>query len=1075
MYTQLQESYKPQKGVWIIQVLFLLFINISVSTAQRTQVAGPPGSGSFGSKITVLTNGNYVVTDPDWSDGAIPNVGAVYFYNGATHKLISVLTGSKANDHVGIFGVTALTNGNFVINSPFWSNGSASNAGAVTWANGTTGISGKVSASNSLVGSQAGDLIGGEHVYPLTNGNYVVRSTGWKNGSAAAAGAVTWGNGTTGITGVVSASNSLVGLKAGDKIGADNVVELKNGNYVVQSRHWDNGSVHDAGAVTLASGTTGLTGAVTVSNSLVGSSANDQVGIQVLALANGNYVVRSETWDNGPLGDAGAITWGNGVTGVTGEVNIANSLVGTEAYGYLGGITALTNGNYVVTSAYWDNGPVRDVGAVVWVDGTKGLTGIISASNSLVGSTTGDLVGGVVALSNGNYVVGSAAWQVAPEVRVGAATWVNGATGLTGTVNTSNSLVGAKHGDAVGTFITALTNGNYVVSSFGWSNGAASAAGAATWANGTTGMTGVVSASNSLVGSSQDDDLGYVFALTNGNYVVVSPNWDNGSVKNAGAATWCSGTSALTGEVSASNSLVGSTEDDRVGFDTRPLANGNYVVSSIYWKSVADNYIGAVTWGDGNTGITGPVSVSNSVVGSPAYNFGTVIIGWGSKHYFATAFQWNNGDNYNAGAFTPFTGLAASSGVAKLCNSILGTATNGGWTFLVTENNVYDYSLVGYSAGNFYVIVNSGSPADDHLADDHSEVTETIVGAPVTFANDCGEIGIIAPLSAGTGVSGAVSAKVYVAQSAPSAGQPYVRRYYDITPAANANTATGRVTLFYAQSDFDDFNNNRGSAPALPTGPADSDGVHNIRVTQNHGTSQYGFPDTYTGWTGDGPAVLLINPEDEDIVWNDTAKRWEVSFHVTGFSGFFVHSNVNETALPVHLVSFTAEKAEQNALLKWKTTDEVNASHFDIERSLDGKSYIAVGTVRAAGNGIEAHRYSFTDTTFASLASVVYYRLRAVDVDESFAFSRVVSLQADEKDLQNYIYPNPVSAGTTVTVQSGSQVSNIRVLDLKGRDTRIKVIQQTDTGFVLSPMPAGTYLVKFETNNGSETRKMVVE
>ncbi len=261
----------------------------------------------------------------------------------------------------------------------------------------------------------------------------------------------------------------------------------------------------------------------------------------------------------------------------------------------------------------------------------------------------------------------------------------------------------------------------------------------------------------------------------------------------------------------------------------------------------------------------------------------------------------------------------------------------------------------------------------------------------------------------------------------------------------------------------------------MPTGPADSDGIHNIRVTQNHGTSEYGFPDTYTGWTGNGPAVLLINPENEDIVWNDMAKRWEVSFHVTGFSGFFVHSNVNETALPVHLVSFTAEKAERSALLKWRTTDEVNSSHFDIERSVDGKSYNAVGTVRAAGNGIEAHRYSFTDTTFAALASVVYYRLRAVDVDGSHAFSRVVSLQADEKDLQKYVYPNPVSAGTTVTVQSGSKVSNIQVLDLKGRNIGIKVIGRTDTGFVLSPMPAGMYLLKFETDNGSETRKMMVE
>ena len=60
-------------------------------------------------------------------------------------------------------------------------------------------------------------------------------------------------------------------------------------------------------------------------------------------------------------------------------------------------------------------------------------------------------------------------------------------------------------------------------------------------------------------------------ALTNGNYVVVSSNWDNGAVTNAGAVTWCDGVTGRTGEVSASNSLIGSTKEDRVGSPTSLL------------------------------------------------------------------------------------------------------------------------------------------------------------------------------------------------------------------------------------------------------------------------------------------------------------------------------------------------------------------------------------------------------------------------------------------------------------------------------------------------------------------------
>ncbi len=57
------------------------------------------------------------------------------------------LVGSTANDQVGIGGVTALTNGNYVVSSPHWDNGAATDAGAVTWGSGTTGVSGAVSAS----------------------------------------------------------------------------------------------------------------------------------------------------------------------------------------------------------------------------------------------------------------------------------------------------------------------------------------------------------------------------------------------------------------------------------------------------------------------------------------------------------------------------------------------------------------------------------------------------------------------------------------------------------------------------------------------------------------------------------------------------------------------------------------------------------------------------------------------------------------------------------------------------------------------------------------------------------------
>jgi hypothetical protein len=83
--------------------------------ATQIDIVGPSGSGAFGTSVTVLPNGNIVVTDPYCDDGATTDVGAVYLYGGVTTALISTLTGSTAGDTVGSGGVAALNNGNYVV------------------------------------------------------------------------------------------------------------------------------------------------------------------------------------------------------------------------------------------------------------------------------------------------------------------------------------------------------------------------------------------------------------------------------------------------------------------------------------------------------------------------------------------------------------------------------------------------------------------------------------------------------------------------------------------------------------------------------------------------------------------------------------------------------------------------------------------------------------------------------------------------------------------------------------------------------------------------------------------------
>jgi hypothetical protein len=697
----------------------------------QVDILGPAGSGEFGKQVVALPNGNIVVTDPSFDSTTTQDVGAVYLYNGATRALISTLTGSTVGDQVGSGGVVMLASGHYVVLSPTWGHDGSLNVGAATWGSMTAGVAGVVSDTNSLVGSSADDKVGSE-VVALTNGNYVVLSPYWDGSSATNAGAATWGNGASGTTGAVGVSNSLVGSQTNDLVGSGPINEnqkytgayaLINGNYVVHSSYWNNGGVVDAGAVTWRNGWSGTSGVVSTTNSLVGTTTNDLDYVEVKSLPNnGNYVVGSASWDNTDTGavNAGAATWGNGggIPLAAGEISSTISLVGETTEDWVGdGVVVLVNGNYVVCSNAWDSPSLVDAGAATWVDGTVGITGTIDGTNSLVGDKAGDQVGySARALINGNYVLISPYWDSPSLQNVGAVTWEDGTTAVTGTFDGSNSMIGNSADDRIGLGgVAPLSNGNYVIGSRFWDNPGTGAinAGAATWVSGTGPVTGVVSAANSLVGSQADDHVGRgVIALTNGNYVTFSSEWENGTEWSAGAVTWGNGATGTFGVVGQANSLVGTHTNDQVGWNVHVLTNGNYVVNNylVDLNGIWDP--GAVTWGNGSTGITGVVTSANSLVGN--INFDDVgyyqITALDTGDYIIRSQDWDNGSIHDAGAVTWGDGTGGTTGQITPWNSVLGEMAGGGTSLVYDFDYPNDQLVVGRPMENLVTFFRPAYP-----------------------------------------------------------------------------------------------------------------------------------------------------------------------------------------------------------------------------------------------------------------------------------------------------------------------------------------------------------------------------
>ncbi len=160
------------------------------------------------------------------------------------------------------------------------------------------------------------------------------------------------------------------------------------------------------------------------------------------------------------------------------------------------------------------------------------------------------------------------------------------------------------------------------------------------------------------------------------------------------------------------------------------------------------------------------------------------------------------------------------------------------------------------------------------------------------------------------GISGAqnlfknyTTAKVWKqATEQTSEGKLYLSRNYQITPTTNAATSTGTVTLYFNQQEFLDFNANPAKTADFPINPTDLQGIANLRILKISGSSSdnSGLVNTYSG------TQLVINPDDDKIVWNATANRWEVTFDVVGFSGFF--ATAEPSVLPVNLVDFKVNK-----------------------------------------------------------------------------------------------------------------------------------------------------------------------
>ncbi|MDP1725136.1 MAG: SBBP repeat-containing protein [Bacteroidota bacterium] len=206
----------------------------------------------------------------------------------------------------------------------------------------------------------------------------------------------------------------------------------------------------------------------------------------------------------------------------------------------------------------------------------------------------------------------------------------------------------------------------------------------------------------------------------------------------------------------------------------------------------------------------------------------------------------------------------------------------------------------------------------------------------------------------------------------------------------------------------------------------------------------------------------------------------------------FVASFTNSGGLPVKLISFDAKLlSNKEVLLSWQTASETNNDFFEVERSVNKElpgttgtpedNWDKVGSVKGAGNSNSIRNYQFIDECSPFPSPILYYRLKQIDYDGSFSYSKAAAVKLDES-LQDgpIIFPNPGNGN--FIIQAPYPINEIEIFDLNGKSmlkiTDVSATQQTlptvrQVNFS-NDLKDGIYFLKIISDYGIVVRKFEV-
>lgn len=390
--------------------------------------------------------------------------------------------------------------------------------------------------------------------------------------------------------------------------------------------------------------------------------------------------------------------------------------------------------------------------------------------------------------------------------------------------------------------------------------------------------------------------------------------------------------------------------------------------------------------------------------------------------------------------------------------------TNANVFSIYAENTLVDgRSYLSSNNGGSYSIINEYDfkirAAVYSLQQDEAVLATTtsakaqLVNALPQFYNPACELITQVMATGNKPVNGNVNARVILNTTANA---QFVKRIYEVINQNNDAQATGKITLYYTQAEFNALNAVL-AAPLLPTGPTDVQKFVNLQLSKYNGVSSDGTgnPATYTG----NPILISLQPSN--AVWNAAKSRWEITVDVTGFGSFIIEAAKNA---PIVLDYFNGNIVDKNNVLNWKLTcGSLQAVKFYIYHSRNGVDYAVKDSISVVANNCAAVQ-SYTHT--APMGGINYYKISFVNHRNEVVTSAVVTLTNESTEMM--VMPTLISLNSSQNIQVYNTEETAKtyflLYDNSGRKIFEQVLTPGQQAVNYKPTATGIYFYSISTD-----------